>query len=285
MAVNKTKPRTKPPKPAARSAGRRTPARKSAKQQAEAKSTAKSHRAKPRPAKKANPAAKTSSPRARARSKAEETAARKAIIEISLKMSRSGLSPGRSGNVSCRWKTGMLITPTGMPYEELKPADIVYVDGNGSYSQNARKPSSEWRFHLAAYIARPDMGAVVHTHSLHATVLACAHKPIPAFHYMIAVAGGIDIPLIPYAPFGTDELARHVGKGLASRNALLMANHGQIAVAKSLPSALELAEEVEVLSEQYYKVLTLGRPRTLNAEAMADVLERFKGYGQSAQTK
>ncbi len=172
-----------------------------------------------------------------------------------------------------------------MAYEELKPADVVFVDGDGSFSRKGRKPSSEWRFHLAALHARPDMGAIIHTHSLHATVLACAHKPIPAFHYMIAVAGGIDIPIIPYAPFGTEELAELVAKGLVQRSALLMANHGQIALGKDLTSALELAEEVEVLAEQYYKVLTLGKPKLLGSDAMSDVLERFKGYGQNAQSK
>lgn len=223
-------------------------------------------------------------PPARRLSKSD-AAARKALIVTALKMSRSGLSPGRSGNVSCRWREGMLITPTGMAYDELKPSDIVFVDGNGGYDPKARKPSSEWRFHLAAFAARPDMGAVVHTHSLHATVLACAHKSIPAFHYMIAVAGGTDIPVIPYAPFGTSELADNVGKGLAERSAVLMANHGQIALGKDLDAALELAQEVEVLAEQYYKVLTLGKPKLLGREAMADVLERFKSYGQNAQSK
>ena len=213
-----------------------------------------------------------------------EAATRKAVIATSLQMSRSGLSPGRSGNVSCRWKSGMLITPTGMSYEALKPSDIVYVDADGESPRFARKPSSEWRFHLSAYKARPEMGAVVHTHSLHATVLACAHKPIPAFHYMIAVAGGRDIPLIPYAPFGTQELAELVAAGLEDRNALLMANHGQIAIAKDLDSALELAQEVEVLAEQFYKVLTLGNPKVLGRKEMADVLQRFQSYGQNAKS-
>ena len=200
-------------------------------------------------------------------------------------MSRTALSPGRSGNVSCRWREGMLITPTGMAYEELQPSDVAYVAANGAYNREGRKPSSEWRFHLSAYHARPEIGAVVHTHSLHATVLACAHRPIPAFHYMIAIAGGTDIPLIPYAPFGTQELAQLVRGSLADRSALLMANHGQIAVGNDLAAALELAREVEVLAEQYYKVLTLGKPKLLGAEAMADVLERFKGYGQNAQSR
>ena len=127
------------------------------------------------------------------------------------------------------------------------------------------------------------MNAVVHTHSLHAAVLACAGKPIPAFHYMVAVAGGKDIPLVPYAPFGTDELAGYVAEGLARRRACLMAHHGAIAMGETLGAALELAHEVEVLAEQYYKVLTLGPARVLSDAEMDDVLERFKSYGQKAQ--
>jgi L-fuculose-phosphate aldolase len=216
--------------------------------------------------------------------KRAEREARRAVIETALAMSRSGLSPGRSGNVSCRWKSGMLITPTGMAYEEITPRDVVFVDAKGEVpAKKSRKPSSEWRFHLAAYRARPDMNSVVHTHSLNATVLACAGKPIPAFHYMVAVAGGDDIPLVPYDTFGTQELARHVAKGLFHRNACLMANHGQIAIGATLEAALELAREVEVLAEQYCKVLTLGEPILLKADEMARVLKRFKNYGQRAQ--
>ena len=214
-----------------------------------------------------------------------EKAARRAVIDTALVMSQSGLSPGRSGNVSCRWRGGMLITPTGMAYEDIRPRDIVFVTSKGTLlDKKSRRPSSEWRFHLAAYRARPDMNAVVHTHSLYATVLACAHRSIPAFHYMVAVAGGDDIPLVPYDTFGTEELAGHVAGGLAARNACLMANHGQIAIGKDLPSALELAHEVEVLAEQYAKVLALGEPHILPADEMARVLERFKNYGQRAQS-
>lgn len=216
--------------------------------------------------------------------KAKELKARRAVVKTALAMSRSGLSPGRSGNVSCRWKGGMLITPTGMAYEEIGPRDIVFVDGKGEVpDKKSKKPSSEWRFHLAAYRARPDMSAVVHTHSLNATVLACAGKPIPAFHYMVAVAGGSDIPLVPYDTFGTKELAQHVAKGLSHRTACLMANHGQIATGETLEAALELAGEVEVLATQYCKVLTLGEPILLGADEMARVLKRFKTYGQRAQ--
>ena len=219
-----------------------------------------------------------------AKAKGAEAKARRAVIETALAMSRSGLSPGRSGNVSCRWQDGMLITPTGMAYGDIRPRDVVLVDAKGEVAdKKSRKPSSEWRFHLAAYGARPDMNAVVHTHSLHATVLACAHKPIPAFHYMVAVAGGHDIPLVPYDTFGTKELARLVAKGLMHRNACLMANHGQIALGVTLPAALEVGGEGEVLAEQYCKGIALGEPNILPNEEMARVLKRFKTYGQRGQ--
>ncbi|MGI9480663.1 MAG: L-fuculose-phosphate aldolase [Hyphomicrobiaceae bacterium] len=215
---------------------------------------------------------------------ATETAARKAVIATALEMSRSGLSPGRSGNVSQRYGDGMLITPSGMPYELLKPSDIVFVGSDGGVAAAQRKPSSEWRFHLSAYQARPDGLAIVHTHSLHATVIACTGQPIPAFHYMVAIAGGKDIPCVPYATFGTDELADLVAGGLLERNACLMANHGQITIAADLPGALELAQEVEIIAEQYAKLLAItSKPPLLPDAEMAHVLERFKAYGQKAQ--
>lgn len=209
---------------------------------------------------------------------------RQAVLDTALAMSRSGLSPGRSGNVSARSGDGMLITPSGMLYDELTPGDIVQVAADGTVAAGQLKPSSEWHFHLAAYRARPDRHAVVHTHSMHATVLACAHKAIPPFHYMVAVAGGADIPCVPYATFGTEELARHVADGLRARDACLMANHGQIAIAETLQGALELAHEVEVLAEQYTKVLSLGAVHLLSEAHMAEMVERFKTYGQKAQT-
>jgi len=212
-----------------------------------------------------------------------EKALRKEIIATALSMSRSGLTAARSGNVSCRFKDGMLITPSGKRYEETGPEDIVFVAANGSVPKGQGKPSSEWHFHLAAYLARPDRSAVVHTHSTHATVLACAHKPIPAFHYMVAVAGGNDIPCVPYATFGTEELARHVAAGLKDRDACLMANHGQIALGRSLTYALELAIEVEVLAEQYYKLLSTGTEHLLSDAEMRKVVEKFKDYGKNTE--
>jgi L-fuculose-phosphate aldolase len=218
-----------------------------------------------------------------AKPSATEKALRKEIIATARAASQSGLTPGRSGNVSARFGDGMLITPTGMTYNDLEPGDIVHVLGDGSVMGGQRKPSSEWHFHLAAYAVRPDRYALVHTHSMHATVLACAHKSIPAFHYMVAVAGGSDIPCVPYATFGTDELARHVANGLKTHDACLMANHGQVALGETLKSALELAFEVETLAEQYFKVLQLGNPYVLPDDEMNLMLEKFKTYGQKAQ--
>jgi L-fuculose-phosphate aldolase len=209
---------------------------------------------------------------------------RAAVIATAQAMSRSGLSPGRSGNVSARSATGMLITPSGIVYETLTPDEVVEVSLDGIAAVGALKPSSEWRFHAAVFRARPDIDAIVHTHSVHAVVLACARRPIPAFHYMVAAAGGADIPCVPYATFGTEELASHVAAGLAARNACLMANHGQIAIGTTLERALDLAREVEILAEQYMKVLMLGEVHLLDAAEMARVIERFKSYGQNAQS-
>jgi L-fuculose-phosphate aldolase len=212
-----------------------------------------------------------------------ETALRKEIIATALEMSRSGLSPGRSGNVSCRFKDGMLITPSGRRYDETDPDDIVFVAGDGSVLKRQMNPSSEWHFHLAVYHERPDAEAIVHAHSTHATVLACAHKPIPAFHYMVGVAGGDDSPCVPYATFGSEELARHVATALKDRDACLLANHGQIALGPTLANALELAFEVESLAEQYYKVLALGAVRLLDDVEMKRVVDKLKHYGRKAE--
>ena len=212
-----------------------------------------------------------------------EARARQEVLETALAMSRQGLSPGRSGNVSRRFRSGMLITPSGMAYDSILPPDIVFVADDGSVPAGQRRPSSEWLFHLAAYRTRIDRGAIVHTHSMHATALACAGKAIPAFHYMVAIAGGKNIPIVPYATFGTEKLAQHVARGLKKRDACLMANHGQIAIGDTCAKALDLASEVEILAEQYCKVLCLGKPVLLGDAEMRDVLARFRSYGQNAQ--
>jgi L-fuculose-phosphate aldolase len=219
----------------------------------------------------------------KARSVTDEAASRRSVVDIAQEMSRTGLSPGRSGNVSCRFGDGMLITPTGLEYHDMTTEDVVFVGRDGAAGGGKRKPSSEWHFHLAAYAARPDRHALVHAHSLHATVLACAHKPIPAFHYMVAVAGGRDIPCVPYATFGTEALADHLAAGLKERDACLMANHGQVAIGETLPQALELAREVEVLAEQYLKVLMLNAVHLIDEDEMDRVIAKFKTYGARAQ--
>jgi L-fuculose-phosphate aldolase len=210
-------------------------------------------------------------------------ALKREVLNTGLAMSAQGLSPGRSGNVSARYGKGLLITPSGVLYQDLEPADIVHVPGNGKPAAGQLKPSSEWRLHRAVYRARPDARAIVHCHSLNATALACAEMPIPAFHYMVAAAGGSDIPLAPYATFGSNELAQGAAAALRERNACLLSHHGQIAVGGSLDAALDLALEVETLSAQYIKTVTLGAVRLLDENEMRRVLKKFASYGPAAQ--
>ena len=209
---------------------------------------------------------------------------RKAVVSTALKMSNMGLSPGRAGNVSARFGKGMLITPSGLAYDETSPDDIVYMELNGDLPSGQLKPSSEWPFHASAYLARPDMKAHVHTHSPKATTLACARLPIPAFHYMVAKAGAHEIPLMDYATFGTDELAEKVAEGVRAADACLLSNHGVCALGETLDSALELAAEVENLAAQYIDVLLLDRAHILPDDEMEIVLKKFGSYGQKAQS-
>lgn len=204
---------------------------------------------------------------------------RRRLLAVARRMSESGLSPGRSGNVSARTRDGLLITPSGMAYDRLAPEDLVLLDWNGTAAPGQHVPSTEWHFHLAIYRARPEAGGIVHAHSLYATALACARLDIPAFHYMVAVAGGADIRCGAYATFGTEELAESALKALAGRRACLLANHGQIALGETVETALGLAEEVETLAAQYWHVLQIGGPRLLDAAEMARVGEKFKTYG------
>ncbi len=202
------------------------------------------------------------------------------VIDAALTMSRSGLSAGRSGNVSVRDGDRVLITPTGMAYEELAPDDIASMALDGSVPAGSRKPSSEWHFHAAIYAARNDIHAIVHTHSNAATALACLEEGIPAFHYMVAAAGGDDIRCAPYATFGTEELAATAVNALADRKACLLAHHGVVACGETLSKAYDLAVEVETLAEQYGRARALGAVPLLDAAEMQRVIEKFKGYGQ-----
>jgi L-fuculose-phosphate aldolase len=206
---------------------------------------------------------------------------RRAIIAACRRMARTGLTPGKSGNASLRGAGGMLITPSGIAYEKLKPSDIAVMALGGERLSGKRTPSSEWPFHAAIYRARPEIGAIVHCHSRFATALACLHRDIPAFHYMVAIAGGASIRCAPYATFGTNALADHALAALADgRRACLLANHGQIATGDTLERALDLAVEVEALAAQYVTALGIGEPRLLDAAEMALNIEKFKTYGQ-----
>ena len=213
-----------------------------------------------------------------------DTDLRKEIIAAANAMSLSGLSPGKSGNVSARNSAGhVLITPTGIPYADLKPAHIVALDNQGRVLAGSLLPSSEWHFHVAIYFARNEVGAIVHTHSLHATALACVHREIPAFHYMVAVAGGENIRCAPYATFGTQELAQNALAALEGRHACLLANHGQIALGATPAKALTMAQEIETLAAQYVAALQIGPPNLLGTDEMTRVLEKFKTYSQQVK--
>ena len=201
------------------------------------------------------------------------------IIHTCMEMTRLGLNQGTAGNVSVRYKDGMLITPTGKPYELTRPEDIVYVDKNGKHEEG-KLPSSEWQFHLAAYEARPEANAVVHNHAKNCAGLSILEKPIPPIPYMIAVGGTDHIPCVPYATFGTHQLADYVREGIKESKAILLSHHGLIACESNLDKALWLAHEVEVLATWYLQLLSTGLDiPLLSKEQMAVVLEKFKSYG------
>ena len=208
-----------------------------------------------------------------------ERAARQSLIDHCRAMNASGLSLNKSGNASLRWGDGLLITPTGRAYDRLLPEDIVYLELDGSCPPGQLLPSSEWRFHCDILLAFPAMNAVVHVHSTHATALACLGEGIPAFHYMVAVAGGNSIRCAPYATFGSQALSDHAVAALQDRYACLLAHHGVIAASATLSRALWIAHEVEVLAKQYLLASQLGTPPLLSDDEMAEVVEKFRDYG------
>ncbi len=209
---------------------------------------------------------------------------RSKIIEYSLKLNSTNLSPLRSGNISLRSEEngveGYLITPSGKKYETLKSEDIVFMSLNEEAKDNTsvNKPSSEWRFHRDIYLNKRDAHAIVHAHSPHATAVSSHGKSIPPFHYMIALAGGEDIKCAEYATFGTEELSKNVISALQDRSACLMSNHGQVAFGKDLDQAFELAQEIENICHQYTIAIKLGEPKILSLKEMKKVLEKAKDY-------
>lgn len=209
-------------------------------------------------------------------------AQRRSVVQFAKKMLAAGLTTGTGGNLSVRDPdTGLVaLTPSGVEYPAMSPEDVVLVDTEGGIVDGGKKPSSEAGFHLALYKKRGDVGAVVHTHSVYATTLACLHWEIPPVHYLIGFAGK-KVPLAPYATFGTEALAEKVADGIADGNAVLLANHGLVAVGADLASAFSCAEEIELVARIYYQARCAGTPRLIDDAEMDRVIEKFKSYGKS----
>lgn len=207
---------------------------------------------------------------------------REQLFNTAQQLATLGLNKGTSGNVSVRQEDGFLITPSGMDIADMSPPSMVLMNMHGE-PLSAGKPSSEWRFHRDIYLNNPEVSAIIHTHSMFATTLACLQKDIPPFHYMIAVAGGETIRCAPYALFGTQALSDGAVTALSERKACLLANHGMIATGKDLKQALAITQEVETLCEQYWRALQIGSPYILNNQEMSEVFEQFKDYGNWKQ--
>jgi len=201
------------------------------------------------------------------------------VIDSCLAMNAHGINQGSAGNISVRYKDGFLITPSGMAYNRLKPEHIVLVGLDGN-SQDAWNPSSEWRMHRDIYANRSEAGAVLHAHSNFATALSCLRNDIPAFHYMIAVAGGHSIRCADYALFGTQTLSDHMLTALKGRRACLLGTHGMICFHDNLDKALWLGVEVEALAKQYWHACQAGEPVILTDRQMDEVLQQFRDYGK-----
>ncbi len=204
------------------------------------------------------------------------------VIKYSKKLNSTNLSALRSGNISVRAKEkgveGFYITPSGRKYSSLRPKDIVFVSLKGLFNEKKGKPSSEWRFHQNIYVNKKEAKAIVHAHSTCATAVSTHQKDIPAFHYMVAVAGGEDIKCSKYATFGSKKLSINIIKALKNRTACLIANHGQVAFGKNLESAFELAQEIENICTQYINAIRIGIPKILSKKEMRVVLSKFKNY-------
>ena len=214
---------------------------------------------------------------------------RQQLVAVARRMNASGINQGTSGNLSARIPGGLLITPSSLPYDQMQPSDLVALDLAGRplagvAAAAGRRPSSEWRLHADILASRPEIESVLHCHSIHATALACHGRGIPPFHYMTAVAGGDEIRCAPYATFGTAELSQLAVEALGDRLACLLAQHGQVALGRSLDQALRIAIEVDTLAQMYLQALQLGEPPLLSAEQMAAVHQQFRSllYGAAA---
>lgn len=209
-----------------------------------------------------------------------EDEARSSVVAAARRLSELGLNPGRSGNASARFGDGFLVTPSGLRYDRMQAADIVFVELASGEARGSRNPSSEWRLHRDVYARRPEAGGIAHTHSPYATTLACRRRAIPSFHYEVAFLGGADVRCAEYATFGTQALSDRALAALDGRRACLLANHGAVAVGASVGEAVELAERLEALARVYWQSLQAGEPVLLDEVEMAQVLEKFRTYGK-----
>lgn len=206
---------------------------------------------------------------------------RSALLHASHRMVELGLNRGTAGNASARCGGDILITPSALPVAEMTEQDMVILDSDGRVLQG-RKPSSEWRFHRDILKARPEVGAVLHMHSMFATTLACLGKNVPAIHYHIAFAGGDSIRCTPYSIFGEQNLSDLALEALRDRKACLLGNHGMIALGQDLTEALSVAREAEYLCEIYWRTLQAGEPQILSAQQIQEVENKFVGYKNHA---
>ena len=206
-----------------------------------------------------------------------EQESREQLLATSRRMVELGLNRGTAGNASVRLGDGMLITPSALPVAEMKTDSMVRMDLEGRVLQGG-KPSSEWRFHRDIFVARPEIGAVLHMHSTFATTIACLGKDVPAVHYHIAIAGGDSIRCTPYTIFGEQNLSDLALEALHDRKACLLGNHGMIALGKDLADALSVAHEVEYLCEIYWRTLQAGTPQILTVQQMHAVKQKFVEY-------
>lgn len=206
---------------------------------------------------------------------------REEIAVFGRKMLAAGLTTGTGGNLSIfSQEEGLIaVTPSGVEYEEMAPADVPVVDLSGATVEGRRAPSSELEFHRALYRKRPDIRAVVHTHSVYATTMACLNWEIPAVHYLVAFSGH-KVPLAPYATFGTPELAANIAESIGTFNAVLLANHGLVTVGEDLAAAFAVAEEIEMVARIYYQAKCIGEPVILPPGEMSRVVGKFASYGR-----
>ena len=207
----------------------------------------------------------------------------KELIKTCIEMESRGINQGTSGNLSIRYKNSFLITPSSISYNDMTPEDIVEMDWEGRFT--GKQPSSEWRFHRDILRSRNDINVVLHCHSINATSLSCHNRNIPAFHYIVGLAGGNNIRCAKYATFGTQELSDNALIAIKDRLACLLGHHGMICLGKTLKQALLLGCEVEAMSKMYIKALSIGNTDILSEEEMVKVVKQMErmSYGKGPE--